>query len=88
MVAPHVISFHYVSSMECALLYQLLSRSNTDPPPSEQQLRDMWPKNDKDAGHYARWRFHSDEESARLHKFLTTEVKVNSPTSCDSLSSS
>lgn len=78
-VAPDVVSFHYVSSMEASILFRVLSKRVT---PTADELRAMWPKNDKDSGPYSRWRFKSDEELGRLHTFLTSEVHVKSPKTC------
>jgi hypothetical protein len=75
-IARDVISFHYVSELEASLLYRILSKEVSVS--SKEELIKVWPKNDKEAGPYARWRFHNDEEVANLFHHLTQYITVKS----------
>ena len=80
MIAEDAISFHYTSQTETSLLYKIMTKeiqlkSSTD-------LKDKWIKNDFDAGHYSRWRFHDDKEIDNLYQFLTTQLTIKKYPQC------
>ena len=78
------ISFHYVSQIETMMIYQLLYNSNnnhvvlaanTIPPYSYDDFIAHWPHNDRDAGHYSRWKM-SDVELRVLYWYLTAYARI------------
>jgi hypothetical protein len=78
LVSSDVVSFHYVSQLESTLLYNLLckciSLGHLEITPTS--LQSMWPHNDKDAGHYSRWKFISDQEVNVLLWFLLEHARI------------
>lgn len=76
-IAKDVISFHYVSQVESALLYRLLSDStaiSSQSMPrreviSSERLLQLWPSNQQDVGHYSS-KLKSLDEAAKLRSFF------------------
>jgi len=73
-VATDVVSFHYVSQKESILLYQLISRKLA---PTPEELFEVWPKTDKETGHYSR-KMRTIEEARALLVFVN-QTSICSP---------
>lgn len=71
-VAPHLVTFHYVSQAESVLLYQYLSGQL--PLSSAEDVASRWPATDKAAGHYSRIIRQNSQDAAQLFAFLKSTV--------------
>ena len=71
-VAPHLVSFHYVSQAESVLLYQYLSGQL--PLSSAEDVASRWPQTEKAAGHYSRIIKRNSQDAAQLFSFLKSTV--------------
>lgn len=85
LVSNTLVSMHYISQLEATILFNILSKTvaREGVQLSESALRSLWPHNDKDAGHYSRWKFICDEEVRTLLWFLTEHVHVLNSTKCE-----
>jgi hypothetical protein len=97
LVSSELISLHYMSQQEVNIVYKMLTfRGASDTGGcgsacidsnnvSVSELVSMWPHNDRDAGHYSRWKWISPVEQQVLHWYLTEYAKVKNHAGCGSV---